>query len=457
MAFTQTFTGKGTSQILDNSTAMSAQKGLSDMILDAEKIRHNAYEKNRAEFLKNSNIDPEFIFSDSARKTVQGMISNFNDKYGKLAQQYNYNMPDEVRMQMQTEKNLIIAEQQNQTTQYEMWKQHRDLVAKNPGVFSQDEFIKATDYFMQHGKYNQTMPAYEPHDFGQALNKAYLEQKNKIPIGMRPIGGGKQVEEYYTMDESQYNGLIASVMANDPNAAAGLLKEIEQNKEEIFANADANGNNVLDSGEKENAIINWVKQKHPRAVVTGTPSTIPGYNRGGLTDAQKEKEQAKIGVQDETVPKEYGITKYDDNGSVISQGRTYSPKSFHFAGGTTIKNISTKDGVALDKYSEDELSAGVVDAELVLYDPRKKVFLIKSMKPSPGTDQPSNALIEIPRENIRGFANIKLQMGDNVITPMETDNIYKYSDGQTSKPTVPDTKQNADVSKTEKWKEFIRK
>lgn len=401
MAFTQTFTGKGTSQVLDNSAAMSAQKGLSDMILEAEKIRYNAYEKNRAEFLKNSNIDPDFVFSDSARKTIQGLISNFNTKYGKLAQQYNYNLPDEVRMQMQTEKNLIMAEQQSQTAMYETWKQHRDLVASKPGIFSQEEFIKATDSYMQNGIYNQSTPAYEPHDFGQVLNKAYLEQKNKIPIGMRPLGGGKQAEEYYTMDESQYGGLIASVIASNPNARADLFKKIEQNKDEIFANADANGDNVLDSGEKENAIISWVKKQYPRAVVTGTPSTIPGYNRGGgISDAQKEKIKARTGTQNFSMPKTFGT-----EGSM----RTYSPKSFHFEGGA-IKNVSTSGGVALDKYGAEDVNAGAVDAELVLYDPLKKVFLIKSMKPSASTGQPSNALIEVPEANIRDAGSIPINV-----------------------------------------------
>jgi len=434
MAFTQSFTGKGTASVLDNSTVMQSQKGLADTIKEIEDIKFKVYQKNRDEFLKNSNIDPEFIFSDSARKTVNGMISNFNEKYGKLARQYNYNLPDDVRMQMQTEKNLIIAEQQNQTAQYELWRQHRDLVSKNPGVFSQEEFSKATDDFMQYGKYNQTMPAYEPHDFGQALNKAYLEQKNKIPIGMRPVGGGKQVEEYYTMDEGQYGGLIASVIASDPNARADLFKKIEQNREAIFANADTNGDNVLDSGEKENAIIGWVKKQYPRGVVSGTPVTIPGYGKSGSSSTAKVYEGKSVPY------KKYGSNEYTN--------------SYEFDGSKIYRNVSTNGAKIIYGEDEDQLAAGNISGRLLLYNPDKDVLVFEAVGSSESADTKSTTLIEVPAGNIQGVDDIDITING---VKGKVGEIRGYKKRTSNNATqAPQTTPPAET-KPNKWDSYKRK
>jgi len=60
---------------------------------------------------------------------------------------------------------------------------------------------------------------------------------------------------------------------------------------------------------------------------------------------------------------------------------------------------------------------------LVLYDPVKKVFLIKSLKPSVSTGQPSNALIEIPEGNVRNFGSIPVAVDGQP----EIKNIFDYN------------------------------
>jgi hypothetical protein len=377
---------------------MQAQKGLSDTIKEVEDIKFKVYQKNRDEFLKNSNIDPEFIFSTSARETVQKSISNFNEKYGKIAQQYNYNLPDEVRMQMQTEKNLIIGEQQNQKAQFEMWRQHRELVANKPGVFSQEEFAKATETYMNEGRYTQTTPAYEPHDFGQVLNKAYMDEKNKIAIGMKGVGGGRQVEQYYTMDEGKYGGLIANIIATNPNARADILKKIEQNKEEVFADADVNGDKVLDSGEKENAIVNWIKKKYPRGVVEGTPVTIPGYGQN--------KSTSKFG------------TGWQRDGDIRYGGTTYS-NNFAFNATTAIANVPIQKDVSKrlrGTYTTPILQNGSIKAQILEYNPDKDILVVRATVGNSALGVDSQDAIEIPASSLTGVDDIPIEVGGEKTT-----------------------------------------
>jgi hypothetical protein len=137
------------------------------------------------------------------------------------------------------------------------------------------------------------MPDYAPQDFGDALRKKFLKETNRIPIGMQNIGGGKQVEKFYTTEEGNVNGIIASLIAENPHARADIMDKIEKNRDVIFKDADTNGDKVLDSGEKENAIINWIKTEYKdsvRPVVYGQPSTIPGLKSRGGTSGFNTKE-----------------------------------------------------------------------------------------------------------------------------------------------------------------------
>jgi hypothetical protein len=409
--FSSSFTGKGvTSRLSDNT--QESYSGLADSIKEIEKIRYETFQKNRAEFLKNANVDPAFVLSNAARETQMKLIDNFNKKYGKLAQQKNYNLSTEDRLNMQTERNLIEAVKNEQLGQYELFKQHRDLVAKNPNRYDLDKFSEATDKYLESGRYDQTMPALKSLPFGLFIR----EQAKKMAGEYNPmrVVSGNQVA-VATRNIQDIGKFIEDNMFVNDQATLGMLEDWDrqtpQEKAKWLEDVDKSG--TIDQAEQENGIIKWAKQFYAKDAEVISYSPWKNIDTGGMTEAQKAKERAKIGVQDPSVPKTFGP---EDN------KRTYSPKSFHFEGGA-IKDVSTNGGVALDKYGADDISAGAVDAELVLYDPVKKVFLIKSLKPSVSTGQPSNALIEIPEGNVRNFGSIPVAVDGQP----EIKNIFDYN------------------------------
>ena len=234
--FSQSFTGRGTAVVLPESGALKAQEGLNAMVVRAEELRYKVYDKNRNEFLQNANIDPVFVLSDSARKYQIERINDFNKIWGKRAQETNYNLSDQDKLNMQTHKNLIMSEQQDQLAQYKIWEQQRDLIEKDGGVnYSSEDFYKATlgdkenKGYMGGDRWDYLLQNFlRPKDFGMKLREIAMKQPNRIPnitkerpSAMIDVGMGKIAEEYYTVAEDQVDGLIASVFANYP---AGICK-----------------------------------------------------------------------------------------------------------------------------------------------------------------------------------------------------------------------------------------
>ena len=294
MAFTQSFTGKGTAVKLPESGALKAQQGLNQMVIAAEELRYKVYEKNRNEFLQNANIDPVFVLSDSARKYQFERINDFNKVWGKRAQETNYNFSDQDKLNMQTHKNLIMAEQQDQLQQYETWKQHRDLIQRDQGEnLSIEEFSEATDEMMKGGRYDLTTPPLRPLDFGDYIESEARKLQAKEEMTMRGIGGGKAIPEYYTLPAGEESRFIAAKLAENPRARKDFFnKWNETDKEKWFRLADENKDNQYSPEEKKNAMLLWAVDtygKRARPLMRGTPSTIPGLRRSGDTTGFDKK------------------------------------------------------------------------------------------------------------------------------------------------------------------------
>jgi hypothetical protein len=257
--FSQSFTGKNILSPLPQADK-SAQQGLNAMIVAAEELKYKTYKSNRDEFLKNAAIDPLFVLSDSARKTQMDLHSKFIKKWAKRAQETNYNFTDEDRQNMLTEKNFIIATAQDQVATMEKFKQHQELVQKNPGKFDPVKFAQDADVYMQTGRYDKTLPDWQPIDFG-----GYLQEESKKVTGkwnektIRDQYGQIQ-QETYNMPAEQEGKFIISQLGKNPQADADFWNRWgEADKEKYFKLADENKDNKTSPEEGKNAIALWAK------------------------------------------------------------------------------------------------------------------------------------------------------------------------------------------------------
>jgi hypothetical protein len=282
MAFQNSFNGKDTSVQLPSSDGLlKSQEGMNNMLMQAEQLKYNVYRKNAEEFQKASNIDPVFVLADSAQKTQMGLISAFNQKYGKLYQQYGGNLPDSVKMQMTTDRNLVIMQQQKMQSEMEAAQTQNKMVAQNPNRWDVTEQAQRYNDYIQTGNYNYQEPPIKP----LSLTDAAMKNMNKVSAKEYHL---PEEDKTYTkngvnyIDRTTYSAgkedvapYIKSAIANDDQYAAGALKEwneLGQADKEKYHNSDPTNpilGMAIDRHWKE-----WVKQdvKTERNMVGGTSS-----------------------------------------------------------------------------------------------------------------------------------------------------------------------------------------
>jgi hypothetical protein len=396
MAFSQSFTGKGTISPLPQADK-SAQQGLNAMIVAAEELKYKTYKSNRDEFLKNANIDPLFVLSDSARKTQMSMISEFNKKWGKRAQETNYNLSDEDRQNMLTEKNFITATAQDQLATMERFKQHRELVQKNPGKFDPIKFAEAADTYMQTGHYDKTIPDWQPIDFGAYVKQESEKIKGEYNENTIRDQYGQIQQETYNIPAGQEGKFIISQLGKNPQADADFWNKWgSADKEKYFKLADENKDNKFSPEEQQNAIALWATDtfgSQARVRQLSTPKNLPSArkSRASISPVEKVNTGKLITV------KRYGTINY--------------PNSYEFDGATIFRNVSTNGAIGVYGDYEEVLASGNVAGRLLLYNPDKDVFVFESVGSSESAETKGQTLIEVPAKNISDADNIKVEGG----------------------------------------------
>lgn len=392
MTFSQSFTGKGTASIIPESKALSAQAGLNEMVTKAEELKFRVYKTNEAEFLKNAQIDPVFVLSDSARRYQMELINDFNKKWGKRAQETNYNLTMDDKQQMLTEKNFITSEAQGQKAQMDMFLQHRDLVAKNPGLYDVNDFaLKAQDY-MRNGSYIQTMPEYKELDFGNWI-RGEASKEPLITGKMVPVGRGKEALESFTVAESDVGRYIASKLTQNPQAQKNFFRRWnEADKEKWFGLADENNDKIIDDSEKQNAILLWAENEFGKDVRQRKLTNVRAAAGVATKATGSVISTLKAGQPVDT--KRYGETTYRD--------------SYQFEAEKVVRNVNTTGGRVIYSDVDYELESGNVSGRLLLYNPDKDVLVFETVGSSESAETKGQTIVEVPANNIMDIDNISI-------------------------------------------------
>lgn len=400
--FSSSFTGKGvTSRLSDNT--QESYSGLADSIKEIEKIRYETFQKNRAEFLKNANVDPAFVLSNAARETQMKLIDNFNKKYGKLAQQKNYNLSTEDRLNMQTERNLIEAVKNEQLGQYELFKQHRDLVAKNPNRYDLDKFNEATDSYLNSGRYDQTMPALKSLPFGLFIR----EQAKKMAGEYNPmrVVSGNQVA-VATRNIQDIGKFIEDNMFVNDQATLGMLEDWDrqtpQEKAKWLEDVDKSG--TIDQAEQENGIIKWAKQFYAK------DAEVVSYSPWKNIDAGRSGGNAAVRLGGMDIKLTPGVQRNGDvtYGNVI-YSRPYSFGSSQALVNVPIAGAKKHRGTITTKMVTDK---GSIRGQLLEYDPDRDVLVVRSIASNNALGLDSQDVVEVPATNLEGIDNIPIMIGD---------------------------------------------
>lgn len=469
-----TYTGEQAGGLLPKFSGeklAESQEKMMQTVLETEKFKYGERKKEEAEFLKNVYIKPEYIISTAARTKMANDLKSFSDKWYKTNKQYKGILPFEMKVQMQNERALLESTQNDLLENMGRWKILNDAVVRDGGVnYDETEWRGITDEFLGTGQ----MPLTSPPVKGK--NPYLYFQKNKVQ-GTEDIipedqyrGGvlGKADVRVSGTPEESGEHIVASILS-DPALLKGTVKYFIENSslEEKLKYLDVNKDKIISEEEKnrpdKNAILEWAKEKFSDLAIRREPLTWAKIapNVGG--DEYTKPSTTKLGgtyidifpgVQT-TSPNQRTIsviTSIDPKtGQPTKTPKIYSKYTFVFNQNLTLQNIKTINSKILRGKWQDDIDPGIVNAKLVLYDPIEHIFVIETTTGSESLETASRLTLEVPEENITGYENIPLQIGETKITVAGSRRIYTPPTGGT--PTITPAKEETPKD----WSKYQRK
>lgn len=407
--FSSSFTGKGVTARLEGSTSQS-YAGLGDTIKEIENIRYETFQKNKAEFLKNANIDPAFVLSKAAQETQMKLIDNFNKKYGELARKRNYNLTTEDRLAMQTDRNLIEAVKNEQLAQQEMFRKNSALIEQYPNRYSREGHIKDTEDYFDSGKYLRTAPPLKPLPPEQYIRGLVDKMKGVNPQEVVE-GTRKGIKTTAFETDGQAEDFVQSALLSSDQHMLGALDEWSRlpqtEKETYFKMADENNDKVISEAESQNAIMMWMRKRYTPVAMT------PKY--GGWNNIATTKSDSEIGVNlgGTTVKLNPGNQRAGD----VPYGNTVYTQPYSFGSSKAVINIPVEGGRKhRGTVTVKMLGKGSMRGQLLEYDPAKDVLVVRSIASNSALGLDSQDAVEVPASNLEGVDNIPIMIGDRQAT-----------------------------------------
>ncbi len=399
---TYTGEGAGVGMIREGGKqAAQALKEFNQTVLEAEKFKYGERKKEEASFLEAIKTKPEFIISDKARKIQADALLSFNNQFAPLIRKGYLTMEEKTRMA--SEKAALEALQQEQLSQYQQYLQMKEMVLKDtqnrldPLKFQQWE----QDY-IKNGRFDHSELPLKGQSLSLFLQKNPAAGTEHIENNVRLSATLPEAEQYITDQVLSREDLRIGLVDEFKNLSPqDKLKYLDVDRSGTVSLKEARAAEGVNNNVN-NPILRYAHERYAKTAIKEYPykPTAPK----GATAAEKA-ETLEVGIQTPALAKTFSDRQYSQT------------QSFEFRGKRVFNNIPTRGGKVLNAdWSEEEIAKGVIDARLVLYDPTKRVFLMKSTATSESADQKSQTLFEIPEDNIIGFENIPIEYIGNKMT-----------------------------------------
>lgn len=384
--FTQLYSGKGLSAPLPSDGGRATSR-LSDFIVQAEEIKYKAFRENEQEFLKNSNIDPVFLISTKNRDAQMDMLNAFNQKWAQKFKESGYNLSTEDKKALLTEKNFLLANQQDMQAKQDLWLQHRNMIMQNPNKFDAEEWATHDANYRVSGEYDLVAPPIKARSLDMALeenpiNSAAIPGED-IQETRSGIKGVRAVT--YGGTEEQGRKRVADMILSDEAYAKDVSKQfmsLDEATKLQYLDADKNGAISPEERKNFNPIIKWAQDtkwqkgvKQSLSQWRATPGQTGGGANAGLpTLADFGKPSSKYTPQAASDVGVIGQTPY---------------RTFHKF--DTVNSIDLPTGVryrVLNPSGEkEEVAKGIIiTGDLVGYDEERDEFVFIATKDFKGLD-----------------------------------------------------------------------
>ena len=278
------YTGKGLTPNLqsDGGKAMSR---LSDFITKAENIKYQAFKENEDWIVKAQDVDPAFLISQAQQNEQVKKLDVYNEKWAEVMRRSGGKLTTQDKLDMQAERNLLEAWQNEATTKQQLAEQHRSLVSQNPLRYDSVRFRNAYDSFVKTGNYDLLTPPLKSKNPALYLQEQSNKlNKEKILYG-KPLldSKGRTTDRFTNIPEDKIGDFIENAFMGDDQVIQGLTEEfLADNSPEKWALLeDINGDGrITNEDVDENAVMAWAKRNPKyidavRKVTSGTPKNPP--------------------------------------------------------------------------------------------------------------------------------------------------------------------------------------
>lgn len=399
--FSNLYTGSGIAPQYPQDTGRSTER-LSDFILEAERIKYNAFKQNEQEFLKNSQIDPAFFISKANQETQTTLLDDFNKKWSQRMRSSGYNMSTDDKMAMQAEKNLIVTKQNEMLMKQKMWEQEAALVKSNPADFDDKEHALKTAKFISDGEFDYNTLPYRAIPVSSRL----LSLKGKIGKTIAttsPMEGspGFQQTIETTGTREEVAPIIIEEVFKDPRVMKDMMQswnaltQEEKNKYLETDNVEGISEEERKAGgapakSAENPILKFYIDNNYKHAISENPSTpqritttkaapfsiIIGGKKVNIEPGQKREQAQNYG----------GLTR---------------PNLYSFGGAAVLTDIPTDGGYNLARGMRAPLKGGSnISGQLVDYDADNKTLIFRATTGIPSQRLDPKDVFEVPIANV---------------------------------------------------------
>ena len=413
--FSNSFTGKNIIAPLPSSEGLQkSQENMDNLILGAEKLKADIFQKNQEAFLKTANIPPEFVLSDSARQTQAQLLDQFNAKWGGVMRQRGGDLTMDDKIQMAKDKDYILMQQQQmQASMVRAMKDREDVQKDVQGNLDHDDFNNRWNNFIKTGNYDTSplMPsAISPNEyFNQEKNK-FNGTPTNIPY-TETIGGVPQkFTKTASGTEEQARGWVQDRLHGDDRFARGVIQEFQNLKTtnptlyKQYLDTDKNGvvspdEEKASQSAKSNPILKYAQDTYwQNALKLGESKPVSlGGNKSktAVTPVDVGGQKVPIPPARQQTEVRYGNRQY------------VQPYTF---GGNKAFTVSTDGGVAVSSDGEETpLTHGVMTANLLHYVRQgNKLIFTNASNAKENPELENSIAIEIPATNLANYMNLPI-------------------------------------------------
>ena len=297
--FQNTFTGKDTAVTLPDSGRLDrAQERLSNTIIDADKIKYDAFKENEKWLLEQGDVDLAPLISAGATAAMAGELEQFNKDITTLTKGKNLsNLPLQDKQEIMRRKN-ILESRQNKYLGDQQKYQMAEQAVRNSDKYDKEEFYERWGKPMATtGVFNEEplpVKAIDPSlYYTQRRNKIYGTQTSgEAEFRVNQYGVREEKKPEYSASPEEAKAAIAADIYSNEGLRKGYFNEfVKLPKSEQLKYLDANKDGTISENEKKalgsndefsyNPIVAYAQDKYLNTSryttgQFGAPTSVPG-------------------------------------------------------------------------------------------------------------------------------------------------------------------------------------